>query len=104
MGPFSNDHLDRPVLEASAQTPVEMANLWQKKYPPEEDYPDLSKHNNWVSKCMTPEIYAKLRDKVTPSGCPLDRIIDGRHNGYGKDAKHKTDLNPDNLKGGVFDE
>jgi len=117
-----------------------MANLWQKKYPPEEDYPDLSKHNNWMSKCLTPEIYAKLRDKVTPSGCPLDRIIqtgvdnpghpfimtvgcvagdeesyevfadlldpviDGRHNGYGKDAKHKTDLNPDNLKGGVFDE
>lgn len=93
-----------------------------------------------MSKCLTPEIYAKLRDKVTPSGCPLDRIIqtgvdnpghpfimtvgcvagdeesyevfadlldpviDGRHNGYGKDAKHKTDLNPDNLKGGVFDE
>merc|ERR1719431_1143346 len=84
--------------------------------------------------CLTPEIYAKLRDKVTPSGCPLDRIIqtgvdnpghpfimtvgcvagdeesyevfadlldpviDGRHNGFGKDAKHKTDLNPDNLK------
>merc|ERR1712221_3487 len=121
-------------------SPVKMANLWQKKYPPEEDYPDLSKHNNWMSKCLTPEIYAKLRDKVTPSGCPFDRIIqtgvdnpghpfimtvgcvagdeesyevfadlldpviDGRHNGYGKDAKHKTDLNPDNLKGGVFDE
>merc|ERR1719290_773089 len=34
----------------------------------------------------------------------LDPVIDGRHNGYGKDAKHKTDLNPDNLKGGVFDE
>merc|ERR1711970_1127848 len=33
-----------------------------------------------------------------------DPVIDGRHNGYGKDAKHKTDLNPDNLKGGVFDE
>ena len=42
-----------------------MANLWQKKYPPEEDYPDLSKHNNWMSKCLTPEIYAKLRDKVS---------------------------------------
>ena len=28
----------------------------------------------------------------------LDPVIDGRHNGYGKDAKHKTDLNPDNLK------
>merc|ERR1712055_676063 len=34
----------------------------------------------------------------------LDPVIDGRHNGYGKDAKHKTDLTPDNLKGGVFDE
>merc|ERR1719464_2251557 len=34
----------------------------------------------------------------------LDPIIEGRHNGFGKDAKHKTDLNPDNLKGGVFDE
>jgi len=114
-----------------------MANLWQKKYPPEEDYPDLSKHNNWMSKCMTPEIYAKLRDKVTPSGCPLDRIIQtgvdnpghpfimtvgcvagdeesydvwadmfdpiisDRHNGYSKSDKHKTDLNPDNLKGGT---
>ena len=42
-----------------------MANLWQKKYPAEEDYPDLSKHNNWMSKCLTPEIYAKLRDKVS---------------------------------------
>jgi hypothetical protein len=28
----------------------------------------------------------------------LDPVIDGRHSGYGKDAKHKTDLNPDNLK------
>merc|ERR1712002_861754 len=130
------------VKKASALTssPVKMANLWQKKYPPEEDYPDLSKHNNWMSKCLTPEIYAKLRDKVTPSGCPFDRIIqtgvdnpghpfimtvgcvagdeesyevfadlldpviDGRHNGYGKNAKHKTNLNPDNLKGGLFDE
>ena len=30
----------------------------------------------------------------------LDEIIDKRHNGYPRDAKHKTDLNPDNLKGG----
>merc|ERR1712142_163826 len=137
---FQTISLDRPVfkslekLSAQTHTPVKMANLWQKKYPPEEDYPDLSKHNNWMSKCMTPEIYAKLRDKVTPSGCPFDRIIqtgvdnpghpfimtvgcvagdeesyevfadlldpviDGRHNGYGKDAKHKTDLTPTTLR------
>merc|ERR1712168_286594 len=146
MGPFSkrsawiDQFLNLKRSFQLTQTPVKMANLWQKKYPPEEDYPDLSKHNNWMSKCLTPEIYAKLRDKVTPSGCPSDRIIqtgvdnpghpfimtvgavagdeesyevfadlldpiiEGRHNGFGKDAKHKTDLNPDNLKGGVFDE
>jgi creatine kinase len=30
----------------------------------------------------------------------FDPIIEDRHNGYKKDDKHKTDLNPDNLKGG----
>lgn len=30
----------------------------------------------------------------------LDPIIEARHNGYKKDAKHVTDLNPDNLIGG----
>merc|ERR1711931_342189 len=117
------------------RTTSRMAGV-QQSYNPDEDYPDLSKHNNWMSKCLTPEIYAKLRDKVTPSGCPLDRIIQtgvdnpghpfimtvgcvagdeesyevwsdlfdpvisDRHNGYSKTDKHKTDLNPDNLKGG----
>ena len=59
-----------------------MANLWQKKYPPEEDYPDLSKHNNWMSKCMTPEIYAKLRDKVSICLLPYFDCIDARDIGY----------------------
>jgi len=30
----------------------------------------------------------------------FDPVISDRHNGYGKNDKHKTDLNPDNLKGG----
>ena len=83
---------------------------------------------------VTLSLHLLHHPQVTPSGCPLDRIIqtgvdnpghpfimtvgcvagdeesyevfadlldpviDGRHNGYGKDAKHKTDLNPDNLK------
>ena len=51
-----------------------MANLAQKKYPPEEDYPDLSKHNNWMAKCLTAEIYAKLRDVVTPNGVTIDQV------------------------------
>ncbi|XP_070571030.1 creatine kinase M-type-like [Ptychodera flava] len=117
-----------------------MANLNQKKYEAKEDYPDFSKHNNHMAKCMTAEIYAKLRDKITPSGYTLDQaiqtgvdnpghpfimtvgmvagdeesydtfadifdpVIEARHNGFKKNDKHKTDLNPDNLKGGTFDE
>merc|ERR1712183_1246680 len=112
----------------------------QQSYPKDEDFPDLSKHNNHMAKVLTKEMYAKLRDVRTPAGYSLDMaiqtgvdnpghpfimtvgcvagdeesyevfadlldpVIDGRHNGYGKDAKHKTDLNPDNLKGGVFGE
>lgn len=117
-----------------------MPNENQKKYKPEEDYPDLSKHNNYMAKCLTPEVYAQLRDKVTPTGYTLDMciqtgvdnpghpfimtvgcvagdeesydtfkelldpVIDQRHGGYAPDAKHKTDLNWQNLKGGDFDE
>lgn len=107
-----------------------------KTFTPDKDYPNLSKHNNHMSKHLTPEMYAKLRDVETPSGFTfdeciqtgvdnpghpfikivgcvagdeetytvfsdlLDKVIDTRHNGYTKDAKHKTDINPNNLKGG----
>lgn len=52
-----------------------MAKPNQINYDPDEDYPDLTKHNNWMSKCLTREIYAQLRDKVTPSGYSLDNVI-----------------------------
>ncbi len=52
-----------------------MANLNQKKFPAAEDFPDLTKHNNWMAKCLTPEIYAKLRDRVTPNGYTIDQMI-----------------------------
>nr|AAR14888.2 three domain flagellar creatine kinase [Chaetopterus variopedatus] len=100
------------------------------------DMPDLTYHNNWMAKCLTPEIYNKLCKTKTPSGYTLDAaiqtgvdnpghpfimtvgcvagdeesyevfagmfdpVIEKRHNGYPKDMKHNTDLNPDNLKGG----
>jgi creatine kinase len=109
------------------------------KFTPEQDYPDLSEHNNHMAKHLTKETYANLRDKTTSSGFTLDeciqtgvdnpghpfimtvgcvagdeesytvfaelldKVIDSRHNGYLPDAKHKTDLNPDNLKGGDLD-
>jgi len=52
-----------------------MAKPNQAQYPAEEDFPDLSKHNNWMAKCLTREIYAKLRDVSTPSGFTLDNVI-----------------------------
>ena len=46
-----------------------------KKFSPDDDYPDLSKHNNHMAKVLTKELYAKLRDQVTPSGFTLDNAI-----------------------------
>jgi len=113
-----------------------VANFLQANYPHGEDFPDLSKHNNFMAKILTKEMYAKYRDVRTPSGFTFDNviqtgvdnpghpfimtvgcvagdeetyeyfkdfmdpIIDQRHGGYGPNAKHKTDLNWQNLKGG----
>ncbi|KXJ25076.1 Creatine kinase, testis isozyme [Exaiptasia diaphana] len=115
-----------------------MADVKQayKKFSADDDFPDLSKHNNWMAKCLTKDIYKKLRDKATKNGFTLDDIIqtgvdnpghpfimtvgcvagdeesydvfgdlldpviEARHGGYKKTDKHKTDLNPENLKGG----
>jgi len=60
---------------ASSTSAVNMAKPNQAQYPAEEDFPDLSKHNNWMAKCLTREIYAKLRDVSTPSGFTLDNVI-----------------------------
>ena len=45
------------------------------KFSVKDDYPDLSKHNNWMAKCLTLEVYEKLRSKTTPSGFTLDECI-----------------------------
>ncbi|KAJ8399833.1 hypothetical protein AAFF_G00405630 [Aldrovandia affinis] len=115
---------------------TKMASLSIKKLPAEEEYPDLSKHNNYMAKVLTLDMYKKLQERATPNGFTidgviqtgvdnpghpfimtvgcvagdeetyevfkelLDPIIDDRHGGYKPTDKHKTDLNPDNLKGG----
>jgi len=61
-----------PLTTNSSQN---MAKPNQANYPAEEDFPDLSKHNNWMAKCLTREIYANLRDLSTPSGFTLDNVI-----------------------------
>ena len=59
-----------------------------KKFPAEEDFPDLSQHNNWMAKALTKEIYAKLRDKVTKNGYTLDDVIQTGVDNPGKFTNH----------------
>ncbi|XP_024120090.1 creatine kinase B-type isoform X2 [Oryzias melastigma] len=111
-------------------------NQMKMNYSSDQEYPDLSKHNNHMAKILTPAMYERLRSKQTPSGFTLDDVIqtgvdnpghpfimtvgcvagdeetyevfkelldpviEDRHGGYKPADKHKTDLNPDNLKGG----
>ena len=42
---------------------------------PMGDMPDLTHHNNWMAKCLTPAIYDELKDKKTPSGFTLGQLI-----------------------------
>lgn len=50
-------------------------NNFKLNYKVEEEFPDLSKHNNHMAKVVTKELYGKLRDKQTPSGFTLDDVI-----------------------------
>lgn len=50
-------------------------NKYKLNFKNEEEFPDLSKHNNHMAKCLTPEIYKQLRDKETPSGFTVDDVI-----------------------------
>lgn len=50
-------------------------NKLKMNYSAEQEYPDLSQHNNHMAKVLTPEMYANLRDKETPSGFTVDDVI-----------------------------
>lgn len=61
-----------------------MANLFQKNYPAEEDYPDFTGHHSLLSKYLTQEMYARLRDVTTSSGYTIDRAIQNGVDNHGK--------------------
>lgn len=46
-----------------------------RRRPAEKDYPDLSKHNNYMAKYLTKEMYERLKEKVTPNGFTIDNVI-----------------------------
>lgn len=41
-------------------------------FSPNPNYPDLTQHNNYLAKCLTPSIYNKLCSLKTQSGYTLD--------------------------------
>ena len=47
----------------------------QNGSPKHPEYPDLSKHNNHMAKCLTPEIFAKIASLKTPNGFTLNQAI-----------------------------
>ena len=53
--------------------------LFRQNKPPKSrkdgNYPDLTKHNNHMAKCLTPELYETLCKKVTSGGVTLDQCI-----------------------------
>jgi len=67
-----------------------MAEIKQayKKFSADDDFPDLSQHNNWMAKCLTKEIYKTLRDKATKNGYTLDDVIQTGVDNPGQFLKH----------------
>lgn len=61
-------------------------NKLKMNFSSEQEYPDLSQHNNHMAKVLTPEMYASLRDKETPSGFTLDDVIQTGVDNPGEDA------------------
>uniref|UniRef100_A0A8C9T9Z0 creatine kinase n=1 Tax=Scleropages formosus TaxID=113540 RepID=A0A8C9T9Z0_SCLFO len=53
----------------------EKALLMKMNYSAEQEFPDLSKHNNHMAKVLTLDMYERLRDKETSSGFTLDDVI-----------------------------
>jgi len=80
----SSASCDKPATEITitvknygegSATAAPSCRLAYTKFPASADYPDFSKHNNHMSKSLTPALYAKYRDVVTPGGYTLDNAI-----------------------------
>lgn len=51
------------------------AKLQLKRLSAEDEFPDLSQHNNIMAKFLTLDMYTKLREKATPNGVTIDGVI-----------------------------
>ncbi|CAF1471136.1 unnamed protein product [Rotaria sordida] len=50
-------------------------SLHLKRYSASAEYPQLTKHANLMASQLTLQMYAKLRDRITPSGYTIDDVI-----------------------------
>lgn len=82
--PFSNSH-----------------NTLKLRFPAEDEFPDLSSHNNHMAKVLTPELYAELRAKSTPSGFTLDDVIQTGVDNPGTRARPGASALQNALRAGV---
>ena len=78
---FSEVELVQKVVDGVKHL-VQMEKALEKDQPIDElipgehpSFPDLSKHNNHMAKCLTPVLYSKLAPLKTPNGFSLDRAI-----------------------------
>lgn len=72
-------------------------NKLKMNYSADQEYPDLSQHNNHMAKVLTPEMYASLRDKETPSGFTVDDVIQTGVDNPGNNSPNKVTIpNPGN--------
>ena len=52
-----------------------MAKLTLKRLSAEDEFPDLSQHNNHMAKFLTLDMYKELRERATPNGFTVDGVI-----------------------------
>merc|ERR1712130_216470 len=63
------------ILASHDLTHSKMPNLNTARYTGDEEMPDLSKHNNWMAKVVTPEMYKRMRARQTKLGYTIDDVI-----------------------------
>ena len=69
------DNNDQPKASATPSNNTDTPITGNIREHGEPNFPDLSKHNNWMAKCLTPEMYKKLYALKTPNGVTIDEII-----------------------------
>lgn len=59
----------------AAPAPLAITKLTDSRNDAGANFPDLSKHNNWMSRCLTKEIYTKYFNVKTSTGYTIDDVI-----------------------------